>query len=155
MKIKLIAVGSRMPAWIETGFLDYQKRLPTNYALELIEINLPKRHKQANIQNLMAIEAKAMLKAVASDDLLIGLDQTGQSISSEKLAASLKQFHDQNQNICLFIGGPDGIHADCLKKCHHIWSLSALTLPHPLVRLIVAEQIYRAFSIINHHPYHR
>lgn len=155
MKIKLIAIGTRMGAWITTGFQTYTKRLPNTWQIQLIEIPLTSRHKNSNIPALIQQEGKAMLNAVTANDRVIALDVKGQAWDTHLLAQHLQQWHDNSESLALLIGGPDGLAAACLERAQHRWSLSALTLPHPLVRIIVAEQIYRAWSILNHHPYHR
>jgi 23S rRNA (pseudouridine1915-N3)-methyltransferase len=143
--IKLISlVGHKMPAWVNTGFAEYAKRLPADYQLQLIDIPSRKHPKNSGEKLLLAAQPP-----------IIALDRQGQSISTAQLAAYLQQWHDAHQNPSLLVGGPDGLSPDCLKQAEKVWSLSALTFPHPLVRIILAEQIYRAWSIISHHPYHR
>src|SRR3989338_2333506 len=130
MKIQLIAIGKNMPPWVVAGFLEYSHRLPKDYALQLVEITPEKRSKKCDVQKILQIEA-------------------------EKITKKLQAWHDTQENVSLVIGGPEGLAKTVLDQAQVICSLSALTLPHPLVRVLVAEQIYRAWSMINHHPYHR
>ncbi|WP_372747905.1 23S rRNA (pseudouridine(1915)-N(3))-methyltransferase RlmH [Litorivivens sp.] len=155
MRIKLLAVGTRMPDWVEAGVNEYRKRLPAEFSLEIQEIALAKRGKNPDIKRAKAQEAQALLKAVAKDDVLVALDVTGRAISTDMLAKTLNEWHMDGRNLSLLVGGPDGLDDVCLKQARERWSLSAMTLPHPLVRVMLAEQIYRAWSILQGHPYHR
>jgi 23S rRNA (pseudouridine1915-N3)-methyltransferase len=155
MLIRILTIGNKMPDWVETGYLDYVKRLPPNWTLELIEIPLEKRTKQADIARIKQREGEKLLAAIKPHHRIIALEVTGKPWTTEQLATQLQTWHDQTQPIDLLIGGPDGLAPECLQKAHLKWSLSPLTLPHPLVRIVLAEQIYRAYSILNNHPYHR
>lgn len=155
MRINLVAVGKRMPAWVETGYQEYAKRLPVIFKLQLIEIATETRTKNADLTKLIAKEGEQMLAAISPTDHIIALDEHGTSWNTHDLAKQLQTWRDHAINISLLIGGPDGLAPSCLQKANQRWSLSALTLPHPLVRIIVAEQLYRAWSILSHHPYHR
>ena len=154
MKINLLAIGKSMPAWITTGFTEYARRLPKDYQLNLIEIAAIKRTKTSSIERIKITESKMLLEA-AKDSLIIALDEHGKSPATLDIAKHLKTWHDDQQDVSFLIGGPDGLSKECLAQARIIWSLSKLTLPHPLVRIVFAEQVYRAWSIINHHPYHR
>jgi 23S rRNA (pseudouridine1915-N3)-methyltransferase len=155
MQINLIAVGKRMPKWVELGYQEYAERLPNDYKLNLIEINLIKRTKAADISRIIQQEGDAILAAIPKNNFIIALSEKGEQLNTLELASQLQHWHDQPQNISLLIGGPDGLSQNCLKNAQKNWSLSKLTFPHPLVRIIVAEQIYRAWSVTQHHPYHR
>ncbi|MDB6063242.1 MAG: rRNA ((1915)-N(3))-methyltransferase RlmH [Verrucomicrobiaceae bacterium] len=155
MRVSLIAVGTRMPAWVEAGVNEYRKRLPAELQLDIREIALAKRGKNADIARAMQQEGSAMLAAIAPRDVVIALDVLGKAISTEQLAQRIAQWQLTGDNISLLVGGPDGLARECLDKSSERWSLSALTLPHPLVRVVFAEQIYRAWSINHNHPYHR
>ncbi|MCH9643756.1 MAG: 23S rRNA (pseudouridine(1915)-N(3))-methyltransferase RlmH [Gammaproteobacteria bacterium] len=155
MHIKLIAVGTKMPQWVEQAFQQYQKRLPSDYQLTLCEINAAKRTKSANVDQLITMEQTAIEKAIPENSLTIALDRLGRKINTHEIAHSLLNWHDQGQNICIIIGGPEGLNKSWLNRAHDNWSLSELTLPHPMVRIIIGEQIYRAWSILSNHPYHR
>lgn len=155
MRVSLIAVGTRMPAWVEAGVNEYRKRLPPELQLDIREIALAKRGKNADIARAMQQEGSAMLAAIAPRDVVIALDVQGKNISTEQLAVRLAQWQLSGDNFSLLVGGPDGLAPECLDRARERWSLSALTLPHPLVRVLIAEQLYRAWSINNNHPYHR
>lgn len=155
MRISIVAVGTRMPDWIEAGVAEYRKRLPPEIQLEFREIALAKRGKNVDVARAIQQEGAAMLAAVGARDTVIALDVLGKSVSTETLAAALRNWQMQGDNISLLIGGPDGLAAECMARAGQRWSLSALTLPHPLVRVLLAEQIYRAWSINSGHPYHR
>ncbi len=155
MKVKLVAVGSKMPDWVATGCQEYQKRLPPQLNPSIIEIPLGPRGKSADLRKAINQEGQQMLAALASDDKVIALDVKGKSWSTEQLAQNMADWRMDGRNISLLVGGPDGLAADCLQRAESCWSLSALTLPHPLVRVILMEQLYRAWSIISNHPYHR
>lgn len=144
-----------MPAWVEQGYHEYAKRLTGNLKLELIEIPLNKRSKNADIDRLIAQECKQMLCHIQAQDHVIALEVTGKNWSTETLAENLACWQHQGHNICLLIGGPEGLHKDALARAQEQWSLSNLTLPHPLVRVVLAEQLYRSWTILARHPYHR
>lgn len=155
MQIHLISVGNRMPKWIKEGFDEYAKRLPGECALKLVEIAPGHRGKGADISRTVRDEGQRMLAAVPKGALVVALDVTGKSWSTEQLAEKLGEWMQGGQDLALLIGGPEGLWDQCLEKAHLRWSLSAMTFPHPLVRVILAEQIYRAWSLLNNHPYHR
>ena len=155
MKINLIAIGKSIPTWVKQGYQEYAKRFSHHYQLNLIEIKEPTRSKSCDIQQLKQKEGQQLLAAVGKHDLVIALDVEGQCWDTHKLAQNLQAWHDDNQDISLLIGGPDGLSRDCLQAAPLKWSLSLLTLPHPLVRVVIAEQLYRAWSLNNNHPYHR
>lgn len=156
MKIKLLAIGAQMPAWVTEGYLSYAKRIPaTMISLQLHEIALTKRSKNADYHKLMYAEGKEMLSHLESTDKVIALAIKGRQYSTEQLASELQNWLSSGRNVALMIGGPEGLAPECLKRAETKWSLSALTLPHPIVRVIVIEQLYRAWSILQHHPYHR
>lgn len=155
MKINLLAVGTRMPKWVMDGYQEYAHRLPKEFSLQLIEITALKRGKNTNIQQLLDTESEQLFAAIPAHNHVIALDRTGKTFSTTELAQKLSYFHQYSQDISLLVGGPEGISASFLSQANELWSLSALTLPHPLVRIVMAEQIYRAWSIMTHHPYHR
>ena len=155
MRIRLIVVGSKMPSWVEQGVQEYQKRLPPELKLEWRELPLGKRSKGANIQRAIISEGQQMLAAISDHDQVIALDVKGKPWSTEQLAVELTAWQLSGDNISLLVGGPDGLAPDCLARADKRWSLSALTLPHPLVRIVLAEQLYRAWAINHNHPYHR
>jgi 23S rRNA (pseudouridine1915-N3)-methyltransferase len=155
MHIDLICVGKKMPSWIEMGFNDYAKRLPSSCHLNLIEVPLRKRTKNADIIRLQHQEGEQMLAAIAKSAYVIALDERGRAWDSSQLANQLAHWMQEYSTVALLVGSPEGLSATCLQRAQQRWSLSALTLPHLLVRIIVAEQLYRAWSLLNNHPYHR
>lgn len=155
MRIHLIAVGQRMPAWVESGYGEYAKRLPAECSLKLVEIPLAKRGKNADIARLQQQEAERILNAIPKGAKVVALEVTGKSWSTQKLSDHMQDWLQGGQDIALLVGGPDGLSAECRQRADLLWSLSPLTLPHPLVRIVLAEQLYRAWSIIQGHPYHR
>ncbi|KMT66187.1 23S rRNA (pseudouridine(1915)-N(3))-methyltransferase RlmH [Catenovulum maritimum] len=155
MKIRLIAVGQKMPAWVEQGFAEYQRRFPRDYALELTEIPAGKRGKNADIKRILDKEGELMLAAVTKGSRIVTLEVTGKPWTTPQLAKNMLKWQDDGRDVSLLVGGPEGLAPACIAASEQKWSLSALTLPHPLVRVIVAESLYRGWSINNNHPYHR
>ncbi|MFK5892471.1 MAG: 23S rRNA (pseudouridine(1915)-N(3))-methyltransferase RlmH [Pseudomonadota bacterium] len=155
MKINLIAIGSKMPEWVKTGFSEYQRRLTQDCKLNLHEIPAIKRTKQTDLNKVREIEGQKILTSIPSGNFVIALEVNGKNWSTEALSQQMSQWMLSGQDISLLIGGPEGLSQSCRDKADQLWSLSPLTLPHPLVRIIVAEQLYRAWSILKNHPYHR
>lgn len=155
MIIRLIAVGHKMPNWVETAYQEYARRLPRECKLELVEINAAKRGKQADIVRIMAKEAEAVKSAIQPGDWVVALDVEGKAWSTPELAKQLIRWQDLGRNVSLLVGGPEGLTQEVRQMADQKWSLSALTLPHPLVRVVVAEALYRAWSVTVNHPYHR
>lgn len=155
MLIRLLAIGTKMPSWVEAGFADYLKRFPLSCQFELVEIPAAKRTKNSVIEQMMEEEADRLLAAIKPNTHVIALEVKGKMWSTEELAVNLKNWQGDRRNVDLLVGGPDGLSSRCLQKAETKWSLSNLTLPHPLVRIIIAEQLYRAVSILQNHPYHR
>ncbi|UJF23990.1 23S rRNA (pseudouridine(1915)-N(3))-methyltransferase RlmH [Suttonella sp. R2A3] len=155
MHIHLIAVGHKMPAWVSTGFNEYQNRLKGDLTLSLSEIPLQKRSKASQLASARAKESDQVMSALASADYVVSLDIPGKVHSSESLASRLAFWQENVRELALVIGGPEGLSDEVKKRADESWSLGKLTLPHPLVRIIVAEALYRAWSINHNHPYHR
>lgn len=155
MKIRLLAVGTRMPAWVETGVGEYQKRLPPELEFSVQEIAPGRRGKSSHVARAIADEGEAILAAIAPRDHVIALEVKGRPVSTEKLAKALADWRMQGLSVSILVGGADGLSDACRARADQQWSLSALTLPHALVRVLVAEQIYRAWTVLNNHPYHR
>jgi len=155
MKCRLIAAGTRLPDWINSGFLEYQKRLRTPLVLELHEISVATRSAGDNPLRAVQREGADMLAAIGKDDYVVALEIAGKSMSTERLSTWLVERMRDARPLALLIGGPDGLAPAVLARADQSWSLSALTLPHALVRVVVAEQIYRAMSMLAGHPYHR
>lgn len=155
MQIQLISVGNKMPRWVEQGYDDYAKRLPRECELILKEIPAGKRGKNSDTARIVRDEGEKMLAAMADRAHLVTLDIPGKAWSTEELAGNLKDWMESGQSVALMVGGPEGLADSVKQRANQSWSLSKLTFPHPFVRVIVAEQIYRAWSILNNHPYHR
>lgn len=155
MKINLVAVGTRMPAWVTQGFEEYSKRLPRECQLQLLEIAPAKRGKTAQPEQWKKDEARRILAAIPDNHHVIALEVTGKSWSTETLAEQMQAWLSDGRDVSLIVGGPDGLDPGCLQRADQKWSLSALTLPHPLVRIVLAEQLYRAWTVLQNHPYHR
>ena len=155
MRIKLLAVGTRMPAWVEQGYREYAQRMPNLCTLELHEIAAKKRGKNADTARILRDEAVALKTAVPDGALTIALDRKGKHIDTEGLASHLQNWIDESQDVAILIGGPEGIDPEYLNSVQRKWSLSALTFAHPVVRVMLAEQLYRAWSINANLPYHR
>jgi len=155
MKVRLVAVGERMPAWVESAVGEYAKRLNGEIRLEVVEIAAGKRTKSSDLDRIREQEGERMLAALAPDDRVIALDVGGKALSTEAMAAELNRSLPEGRNVALLVGGPEGLAQCALARARERWSLSALTLPHPLVRVLVAEQVYRCWSLLRGHPYHR
>ena len=155
MRLHLIAAGTRMPAWVDAGFEDYASRLPPECRLSLKEIPLGASRAGGDAKKAMREEGEKMLAVLPEGARVVALDVRGKAFSTEELAAELNRWLQGGRDQALLVGGPDGLHPGCLAKAELKWSLSPLTLPHGLVRVVVAEQIYRAWSLLKNHPYHR
>ena len=155
MKCRLLAAGTRLPDWINTGFEEYHRRLRTPLVLELHEISVAQRRAGEDPQRAVTREGTDMLAALAKDDYVVALEVNGRARSTEQLSTWLAERLRDGRTLALLIGGPDGLSEACRQRAAESWSLSPLTLPHGLARVLVAEQIYRAMSIIAGHPYHR
>jgi 23S rRNA (pseudouridine1915-N3)-methyltransferase len=155
LKITVVAVGNKMPDWVVTGTNDYAKRFNDGIQLKLIEVPLTRRSKSSDLARIMEKEASLIQDAIPNGSRIIALDIGGKSFSSEELAAKISHMQQTASHFCFLIGGPEGFAKETLALCNERWSLSKLTLPHPLVRIILLETLYRAWSIINNHPYHK
>ncbi|MFN2360597.1 MAG: 23S rRNA (pseudouridine(1915)-N(3))-methyltransferase RlmH [Marinobacter sp.] len=155
MRLRLVCVGQKMPEWVSQGYAEYARRMPPELPIELVEIPMPHRGKNPDIPRLMQKEADAILSALGSRDLVIALEVGGRNWSTEKLASQLENWQQDGRDISFLVGGPDGLAEACRARADQSWSLSPLTLPHPLVRILLAEQLYRAWSVTRNHPYHR
>jgi len=151
MRAWLIAVGERMPAWVQAGYAEYAKRLSRELPLQLVEISTKTR----DPARLTAEEGAALLGAIPKGAHVVALDGRGKTWSSEELATQLARWRMQGKDLAFLIGGADGLAPAVLERADQHWSLGSLTFPHPLVRIVVAEQLYRASSQLAHHPYHR
>jgi len=155
VQIQLLCVGDKMPGWVGEGYAEYAKRMPRECALRLKEIAPAKRGKNADIARAIDEEGQKMHAAVPAGDHVVALDLSGKDWSTPQLSEALARWLGGGRNVTLLVGGPDGLAPSCLARADERWRLSALTFPHPLVRILLAEQLYRAWSLLHNHPYHR
>ncbi|MBU3843589.1 MAG: 23S rRNA (pseudouridine(1915)-N(3))-methyltransferase RlmH [Candidatus Anaerobiospirillum pullicola] len=155
MKFILLAVGTKMPAWVTTGFQEYQKRMPSHMQLVLQEIEPVKRLSKGTTDKAKELEGKAILEALPKRAHIVALDEHGKELDSVQLATRIHDYQQIGSDVVIIIGGPEGLSSDVLAKANEKISLSRLTLPHPLVRVVIAEALYRAYSIDAGLPYHR
>ena len=155
MKILVIAVGNRMPAWVQEAVAIYKKRFPPEMRLEFHEIPPQRRDGRGSEIKAMEKEGKAILEAIPKKSYVIALDERGRQFTSEELAKKVSSWEGMGCDIALLVGGPNGLTDECRQRASELWSLSKLTLPHPLVRVFLAETLYRAYSISAGLPYHR
>jgi len=158
MKLRIISVGHKMPNWVEVACAEYTKRMPREATVEIIDIKPEKRAAGNSTENIQLIEAKRILDAIGRD-YLVALDERGNEITTLQLAEKFTQWlsgtSTGGRDVALVIGGADGLHTSVKQKADWLWSLSKLTLPHAMVRVLLAEQLYRSHSVIQNHPYHR
>lgn len=155
LKIHLITIGQQLPDWINEGFAEYAKRLPPECKLHLVELPAVKRAKNYPVAQAIEEEGKRLLEAIPKNCHVIALDERGTLWNTMTLSQQFAQWQQQGQSVALLVGGADGLSDSCKEAAKQQWSLSPLTLPHGLVRVMVAEQLYRAWSILQNHPYHR
>ncbi len=154
MKLRIISVGHKMPSWVETACAEYTKRMPRELTLEIIEIKPDKRADGKNSAVVQEAEAKRILDAVGKD-FLIACDERGQEVTTLQLAEKMQHWQTLGRDASIVIGGADGLHPELKKQADWLWGLSKLTLPHAFVRVLLCEQLYRAHTVIQGHPYHR
>jgi len=154
MKLKIISVGHKMPNWVETACAEYIKRMPKTLMVEIVEIKPDKRAGGKNSAVVQEAEAQRILKA-ANKDYLIACDENGTEQTTVQLAAKMQGWQESGRDISIVVGGADGLHPNLIKQADWCWSLSKLTLPHAFVRVLLTEQLYRAYSVNQNHPYHR
>jgi 23S rRNA (pseudouridine1915-N3)-methyltransferase len=155
MRIYVIAVGTKISAWVKEGYQDYAKRMPVHCALELIEVPASKRTRSVDIKRALNGEGERLLAAVPPGCRRIALERTGRSIDTLALADHFRFWMQQGLNPAFLIGGPEGLAESCVNAAEECWSLSSMTFAHPLVRVLLAEQCYRAWSLVAGLPYHR
>jgi len=155
MKINLISVGNKMPGWVQQGYDEYAKRMPRECDLVLKEITPGKRGKNSDVSRIVRDEGERMISAIPVNTQVITLDIPGKPWTTPELSSAMKRWMESGQNVALMIGGPEGLSDSVRNLAAESWSLSKLTFPHPVVRILVAEQLYRAWSLLNNHPYHR
>ena len=154
MKLRVVALGHRMPAWVTAGWDDYTRRMPREFALELVELKPEPRDRGKALRQLLAVEA-ARIAAACKDARIVALDEHGQAWTTRALAEALSRWRNEARDTAFVIGSADGLSADIKRNASAVVALSALTLPHGLVRIVIAEQLYRAVSLLSRHPYHR
>ena len=155
MRITLYAVGNKMPKWVTEGFNEYTRRFPRDMSFHLVEIPPGKRGKNADIARILEKEGEQMLAAIPKGSRIVTLEVLGKPWDTPELARQLDRWQNDGRDVALLVGGPEGLAPSCIAASEQKWSLSPLTLPHPLVRILVAESLYRAWSLNNNHPYHR
>lgn len=154
MKLRIISVGHKMPSWVEVACAEYTKRMPRDASVEIVDIKPEKRAAGNSTENIQQIEAKRILEAVGKD-YCIALDERGAEVTTLQLADKFKDWQASGRDVAFIIGGADGLHSSIKQKADWLWGLSKLTLPHAMVRVLLAEQLYRAHSVVINHPYHR
>ena len=155
MKIYVIAIGAKMPDWVNVAWDDYAKRLPPEWTVALKEIKPEPRTTGKTVAQMMAAEAKRLEAAIPEDALRVALDERGKDLSTQKFSETLQAWQNTSQPIAILVGGPDGLDPALKASCTQLLRLSSMTMPHPLVRVVLIEQIYRGWSILVNHPYHR
>jgi 23S rRNA (pseudouridine1915-N3)-methyltransferase len=155
MKLLLVAVGHKMPAWITAGFTEYAKRMAREMQIELIEIKPEPRTTGKSVAQMTEAEAQRITNALPKEALRIVLDERGAHCSTRQLAQQMESWMGGGHDVAFIIGGADGLHESIKSSAQQLLALSAMTLPHGLVRILLAEQLYRAYSLLHNHPYHR
>ena len=152
MKLRLCAIGKRLPSWFDDGIAEYAKRLPKQAALEIIAL---RPSKKPTPDEARADEAERLLQKASGSQVIVALDERGEQWSTKQLAQRMGNWRDDSLTVALLIGGADGLAQECRDQAAHLWGLSNLTLPHGMARLLAVEQLYRGWSLLNNHPYHR
>ena len=155
MHIRLLAVGDRQPSWVDDAFGIYTARYPREWKFRLDEIPTVRRNKNDKSRQAMEAEGELILAKLASTEQAVLLDERGKQLTSKSLASKLADWQSDGRDLCLIIGGPDGVSDAVRQRADMLWSLSELTLPHGMARALLAEQLYRAWSLQTGHPYHR
>jgi 23S rRNA (pseudouridine1915-N3)-methyltransferase len=155
VKLRILAVGHKMPDWIEAGYQEYARRMPPEAGLELIEIKPEKRAAGSSTARVQKVEAERITAALPAQARLVALDERGSQMTTAELAAQLARWLQEGMPPCFVIGGADGLDGSIKARAHLTLGLSRLTLPHGLVRVMLAEQLYRVWSLLKGHPYHR
>jgi len=155
VKLFIISVGNRMPAWVQEGFSDYARRLAPDTALELREVKPESRTTGKTPAQMMALEARRIEAALPSGCLRIALDERGRDMTTMALAQAMDGWRGDGRDVAFVIGGADGLDGEFKRSCDQLMRLSSMTLPHAMVRVLLAEQLYRAWAILHNHPYHR
>jgi len=155
MKLLIVSVGHKVPDWVTAGFNEYAKRMPREAKIELLEIRPEPRSTGKTTAQIMAAEAQRILAALPQNCLRIALDERGAQPTTKQLAAQMQGWMREGCDVAFIVGGADGLHDSVKQAAQQLLALSALTLPHAFVRLLLAEQLYRAHSLLHNHPYHR
>ena len=155
MKLLIVSVGHKMPDWITQGFNEYTKRMPREAKITLLEIKPESRTLGKSTEQIMQAEAQRILQTLPSGCLRIALDERGAAPTTKQLASQMQDWMRAGQDVAFIIGGADGLHDTVKQSAQQLMALSALTLPHAFVRVLLAEQLYRAYSLMHNHPYHR
>jgi len=155
MKLLIVAVGHKMPDWITAGFNEYTKRMPREAQISLLEIKPEPRTTGKTTAQIMEAEAQRILSVLPQNCLRIALDERGMQPTTRQLAAQMQDWMREGRDVAFIIGGADGLHESVKQAARQLLALSALTLPHAVVRVLLAEQLYRAYSLMHNHPYHR
>lgn len=155
MKLLILAVGNKMPTWITEGFNEYARRMPREAKIELVEIKPEPRCTGKTTAQIMAAEAQRIRAALPDAARCIGLDEHGATPTTRQLAQQMQDWMGAGSDIAFIIGGADGLHDSVKQRAQQLMALSAFTLPHGMVRVLLAEQLYRAYSLLHNHPYHR
>jgi 23S rRNA (pseudouridine1915-N3)-methyltransferase len=155
MKLLVVAVGGRMPGWVDAAFADYARRMPRRARVELVEIRPEPRRATGSVTQVLAAEAKRIRAALPDRCRCVALDEQGRTLNTAELARAMESWLAGGQDLAFLIGGPDGLAPDLKRSAALTMRLSSFTLPHGLARVVLSEQLYRALSILDHHPYHR
>ncbi len=155
LTIHLVVIGDKMPAWVDQGVEEYQKRVRGRMALNLVQVAALKRGKNADIERIVAEEDRKLLAAIPPGCRIIALDRSGKSISTLGMVDRMEQWLQDGEQITMLVGGPEGLSDTLIAEADETWSLSALTFAHPVVRVVLAEQVYRCYSVLEGLPYHR
>ena len=155
MHIRLLAVGDRQPSWVDEAFGIYTERFPREWKFRTDVISTVRRNKNDKSRQAMVAEGELILGRLGDSEQAVLLDERGKQLSSKGLAGKLADWQGDGRDLCFIIGGPDGVSDACRQRADFTWSLSQLTLPHGLARVLFAEQLYRAHSLQTGHPYHR
>lgn len=155
MDLRIIAVGKSQPEWVGTSIKDYQKRFPSHLSLELTEISATKRGKGLNSARATIEEGKKILEAIPKGSFVIAMERTGDWMNSRQLSGLVERQMQEGGDMVFLIGGPEGLAETCLEKADKTLSLSAMTMAHGIARVVLVEQLYRAWTILSGHPYHR
>ncbi|MGB5707793.1 MAG: 23S rRNA (pseudouridine(1915)-N(3))-methyltransferase RlmH [Arenicellales bacterium] len=155
LNIHMVVIGDKMPAWVDQGVVEYQKRIRGRMALNLLQVAALKRGKNADIERIVAEEDRKLIAAIPPGCRTIALDRSGKSISTPGMVERFVQWLQDGEQIAMLVGGPEGLSSALIAEADETWSLSALTFAHPVVRVVLAEQVYRCYSVLEGLPYHR